>query len=282
MMIETDSPVYHTVAVGRAPSPGYNVSTPSTQPAIPQPAPVIRTERDVSSSHHIQSSQTANQHSSSQVSSHHPKHLLSSAHVSTSISSSTHHLKRSPSFSSSNQIGGSVGPPPPKKHKLLAAKDVSFAEAAKYGSLGDFSFFDRVRKALRSQEVYDNFLRFVFFFLINLYIFFIVERFRYIFYLFCRCLLLFTNEIVSKSELLAVTAPFFSRNPELQRWLQEFLGLTAGAAGGSPPTANNATSPPPAAAPVHTFLGNGSFPRDQILSHPTNQYSLSSGESLFF
>ncbi|XP_077299211.1 SIN3 transcription regulator family member A [Arctopsyche grandis] len=249
MMIETDLPTYHTVAVGRAPSPGYNVSTPSTQPTIPQPAPVIRAERDVSSSHHIQSSQSANQHSSSQVSSHHPKHLLGSTHVSTSISSSTHHLKRSPSFSSSNQIGGSVGPPPPKKHKLLAAKDVSFAEAAKYGSLGDFSFFDRVRKALKSQEVYDNFLR---------------------------CLLLFTNEIVSKSELLAVTAPFFSRNPELQRWLQEFLGLTAGAAGGSPPTANNASSPPPVAAPVHTFLGNGSFLRDQILSHPSNQYSLSS------
>lgn len=146
---------------------------------------------------------------------------------------------------------GSVGPPPPKKHKLLASRDVTLAEAAKYGTLSDFNFFDRVRKALKNQEVYDNFLR---------------------------CLLLFTNEIVSKSELLAVTAPFFSRHPELQRWLQEFLGITSGAAGGSPPIANSASSPPPAATPVHPSLGNGAHHRDQTPAHPPHPYSLLSSQ----
>ncbi|KAH9636584.1 hypothetical protein HF086_002658 [Spodoptera exigua] len=38
------------------------------------------------------------------------------------------------------------------------------------------------------------------------------------------CLLLFTNEIISSSELLSVTAPFLCRHPELQKWLQDFLG----------------------------------------------------------
>lgn len=60
-------------------------------------------------------------------------------------------------------ILGSVGPPPTKKHKLYAPRDVSHAEAARYGTLAEFGFFDRVHKAVRSQEVYDNFLRLVHF-----------------------------------------------------------------------------------------------------------------------
>lgn len=40
-----------------------------------------------------------------------------------------------------------------------ALRDVSYAEAAKLATAQDYSFFDRVRKALRSQHVYDNFLR---------------------------------------------------------------------------------------------------------------------------
>ncbi|CAH2083936.1 unnamed protein product [Euphydryas editha] len=111
-----------------------------------------------------------------------------------------HHLKRSPSFGSSTQIAS--GAPPPKKARAggssPALRDVSLAEAAKFATAQDYSFFDRTRKALRSQQVYENFLR---------------------------VLMLFTNEIISPSELLSVTEPFLYRHPELKKWFQDFLGL---------------------------------------------------------
>ncbi|XP_073964525.1 SIN3 transcription regulator family member A [Choristoneura fumiferana] len=126
-----------------------------------------------------------------------PKH---SSGVSTSAAA-PQHLKRSPSFTSSTQMRNS-GRPPPKKSRLSSftggvVRDVSYAEAAKYGTQQEYNFFDRARRALRSQEVYDNFLR---------------------------CLLLFTNEIISSSELVAVTSPFLCRHPELHKWLQDFVG----------------------------------------------------------
>ncbi|KPJ05860.1 Paired amphipathic helix protein Sin3a [Papilio xuthus] len=102
-----------------------------------------------------------------------------------------HHLKRSPSFTSSSQIGdvgklmrgteagtpAGSGAPPSKKPRCIsgtppgaggaggaggvpALRDVSYAEAAKLATAQDYSFFDRARKALRSQQVYDNFLRY--------------------------------------------------------------------------------------------------------------------------
>ncbi|XP_048480460.1 paired amphipathic helix protein Sin3a isoform X5 [Plutella xylostella] len=110
------------------------------------------------------------------------------------------HLKRSPSFSSTTGTMASGAPPPkkPRPSGLTGAhvRDVSYAEAAKCGSMHEYNYFDRVRKALRSQHVYDNFLR---------------------------CLLLYTNEIISASELVSVTAPFLCRHGELRRWLQDFV-----------------------------------------------------------
>lgn len=61
-------------------------------------------------------------------------------------------LKRSPSFSSqpvhhqSTTPAHHHHPPPAKKHKLSSFKDVSLAEAGKYGTLNDFAFFDKVIK----------------------------------------------------------------------------------------------------------------------------------------
>lgn len=152
---------------------------------------------------------------------------------------------RSDALTNRFRFAGTVGPPPPKKHKSAAPRDVSFAEAAKFGTQSDFSFFDKVRNVLRNNDVYDNFLR---------------------------CLLLFNNEVVSKSELLAVTAAFFTRHPELQRWLQEFLGLAPGASGGSPSQASAASSPPPVAVPVHNAYNNST--REPLSTHPPHPYSL--------
>ncbi|KAF4531705.1 hypothetical protein B566_EDAN012507 [Ephemera danica] len=99
-------------------------------------------------------------------------------------------VKRSPSFSTSSQ-------PPAKKPKMVSLRDVSLADAGKYGSLNDYAYFDKVRKALKSQEVYENFLR---------------------------CLILFNQEVVSSSELVQLVTPFLGRFPELLRWIKEFLG----------------------------------------------------------
>ncbi|KAJ8675395.1 hypothetical protein QAD02_011181 [Eretmocerus hayati] len=113
---------------------------------------------------------------------------------------STGQLKRSPSFSTSMSTSNSHvphGPPPPKKHKVTSVRDISIAEAGKHGTLSDYAFFDKVRKALRSPEVYENFLR---------------------------CLVLFNQEIISKSELVQLATPFLGRFPELLRWFKDFLG----------------------------------------------------------
>jgi len=61
---------------------------------------------------------------------------------------STGQLKRSPSFSTSATPGNSHhiqhGPPPSKKHKVASMRDISIAEAGKYGTLNDYAFFDKV------------------------------------------------------------------------------------------------------------------------------------------
>ena len=50
-------------------------------------------------------------------------------------------VKRSPSFSTS---ASAMHGQPAKKHKMASLRDVSLAEAAKYGSLNDYAFFDKV------------------------------------------------------------------------------------------------------------------------------------------
>ncbi|KAI5638066.1 paired amphipathic helix repeat domain-containing protein [Phthorimaea operculella] len=184
-----------------------------------------------------------------------------------------HHLKRSPSFTSTTPM--SIGAPPPKKSRQslmtgATVRDVSYAEAAKLATVHDYSFFDKAKRALRSQHVYDNFLRDVSYAeaaklaTVHDYSFFdkakralrsqhVYDNFlrdvsyaeaaklatvhdysffdkakralrsQHVYDNFLRCLLLFTNEIISSSELLVVTAPFLCRHPELQKWLQDFV-----------------------------------------------------------
>lgn len=61
-------------------------------------------------------------------------------------------------------LPAAVGGPPPKKSRVCGltgptVRDVSYAEASKLATVHEFNFFDRAKKALRSQHVYDNFLR---------------------------------------------------------------------------------------------------------------------------
>lgn len=110
------------------------------------------------------------------------------------------HIKSSPMLSPRS------GSPPAKRHKMACLRDVSIAEAGKYGSLTDYAFFDKVRKALKNQEVYENFLR---------------------------CLILFNQEIVSRSELVQLVTPFLGKFPELFRWFKDFVGVSKGSTPGS-------------------------------------------------
>ncbi|XP_020279862.1 paired amphipathic helix protein Sin3b isoform X2 [Pseudomyrmex gracilis] len=143
---------------------------------------------------------------------------------------STGQLKRSPSFSTTVTAGNSHhiqhGPPPLKKPKVASIRDVTIAEAGKYGTLNDYAFFDKVRKALRSQDVYENFLR---------------------------CLVLFNQEIISKTELIQLVTPFLSRYPELLRWFKDFLGYLSDSST-STTNAGNA-------------LGVETFPNNIVRSH---------------
>lgn len=87
--------------------------------------------------------------------------------------------------------------PPPAKKKL--PKDISsLADASKTGSLTEYAFFDKVRKALRHQEVYDNFLR---------------------------SIILFNEEIVTKPELVTLVSFFLSKFPDLFREFKDLLGV---------------------------------------------------------
>uniref|UniRef100_A0A8C5AQQ8 SIN3 transcription regulator family member Aa n=1 Tax=Gadus morhua TaxID=8049 RepID=A0A8C5AQQ8_GADMO len=83
------------------------------------------------------------------------------------------------------------------KHKLLNLKDSSTAESSKHGAGTESLFFEKVRKALRSAEVYDNFLR---------------------------CLVLFNQEVISRAELVQLVLPFLGKFPELFNWFKNFLG----------------------------------------------------------
>ncbi|XP_065063870.1 paired amphipathic helix protein Sin3a-like isoform X1 [Rhopilema esculentum] len=91
---------------------------------------------------------------------------------------------------------GSEKMPTKKKHRS-ALKDVSLAEAVKHGSFSEFAFFNKVRKALKSQEVYENFLR---------------------------CLALFNQEVVSRLELVQLMTNFLGKFPDLFTWFKTFLG----------------------------------------------------------
>ncbi len=66
--------------------------------------------------------------------------------------------------------------------------------------------YGQVRKSLRSPEVYNNFLR---------------------------CLILFNQEVISRQELVQLSANFLQKQPELFKWFKEFVGFKDGPLGSS-------------------------------------------------
>uniref|UniRef100_A0A672JIP9 SIN3 transcription regulator family member Ab n=1 Tax=Salarias fasciatus TaxID=181472 RepID=A0A672JIP9_SALFA len=87
--------------------------------------------------------------------------------------------------------------PPVKKKPKIMGKDHSLAEVGKHSTSTETMFFEKVKKALRSSEAYDNFLR---------------------------CLHIFNQEVISRTELVQLVIPFLGKFPELFTWFKNFLG----------------------------------------------------------
>uniref|UniRef100_UPI00358F1ACD paired amphipathic helix protein Sin3b-like n=1 Tax=Myxine glutinosa TaxID=7769 RepID=UPI00358F1ACD len=99
-------------------------------------------------------------------------------------------------------VGENLDLPPLKKSKRLSSfRDASLAAAGQYGTLRELSFFDKVRRALRSQEVYENFLR---------------------------CIQLYNIDIISVSDLLDLIKPFLGKFPELLIQFKHLVGKCFG------------------------------------------------------
>ncbi|XP_078474164.1 paired amphipathic helix protein Sin3b-like isoform X2 [Lampetra planeri] len=88
------------------------------------------------------------------------------------------------------------GPVAAKRPRMPSLRDPSLAAAGMHGTLREISFFDRVRCALHSPEVYENFLR---------------------------CVQLFNHNHVSSSALLDMARPFLGKFPELLVELRNLL-----------------------------------------------------------
>lgn len=133
-----------------------------------------------------------------------PQYPLPSSTPSSTSSSSTSSKSSRPPVHQSLKRPTPLSSTQGKKIRSCSLKDVSLAEASKHGTLGEFGFFDKVRRALGSQEVYDNFLR---------------------------CLLLYNNEVIGRAELVQLVQPFLMKFPELFSWFKRFLGYKEGQTG---------------------------------------------------
>uniref|UniRef100_A0A8C6LRI4 Paired amphipathic helix protein Sin3a n=1 Tax=Nothobranchius furzeri TaxID=105023 RepID=A0A8C6LRI4_NOTFU len=96
--------------------------------------------------------------------------------------------------------------PPAKKKSLMMGKGHGMTEFSKLSTSTETMFFEKVRKALRSSEAYDNFLR---------------------------CLHIFNQEVISRTELVQLVIPFLGKFPELFTWFKNFLGYRESSLGES-------------------------------------------------
>ncbi|XP_028999641.1 paired amphipathic helix protein Sin3a-like [Betta splendens] len=92
--------------------------------------------------------------------------------------------------------GVGIAPPVKKKPKGIE-KEHGLNEVSKHSTSTETMFFEKVKKALRSSEAYDNFLR---------------------------CLHIFNQEVISRAELVQLVIPFLGKFPELFTWFKNFLG----------------------------------------------------------
>ena len=66
----------------------------------------------------------------------------------------------------------------------------------KISTLNEITFFDRLKKALRTQQVFENFLK---------------------------CLALFNQDIITRSELIELVEPFLGKFANLYRWFKDYV-----------------------------------------------------------
>jgi histone deacetylase complex regulatory component SIN3 len=102
-------------------------------------------------------------------------------------------------------------------------------------------FFEKVKKALKSQEVYDNFLRYVISNFVKFYPQFqnspLLFIFRFCFTVFMtkgrallthpqllRCIVLYNEETLSPSDIVHIVVHFIGKFPELFAWFKNSVG----------------------------------------------------------
>ncbi|CAF0772019.1 unnamed protein product [Brachionus calyciflorus] len=69
----------------------------------------------------------------------------------------------------------------------------------RYAPMNETTFFEKLKKALRTQQVYDNFLK---------------------------CLALFNQDIITRNELIKLAEPFLSKFSNLYRWFKDYVENT--------------------------------------------------------
>ncbi|CAL1297521.1 unnamed protein product [Larinioides sclopetarius] len=82
--------------------------------------------------------------------------------------------------------------------KISEVNDPSMAPVYKYGSYEEHLFFDKIREAFWHREVYDNFMR---------------------------VLMLFNENVITRSELLKLATSFLGKFPDLLRQFKDILGF---------------------------------------------------------
>lgn len=69
-------------------------------------------------------------------------------------------------------------------------------DSNKHGTINEITFFEKLKKALRTQQVYENFLK---------------------------CLALFNQDIITRSELIKLVEPFLGKFSNLYRWFKDYV-----------------------------------------------------------
>lgn len=84
----------------------------------------------------------------------------------------------------------------PNNSSNLVSSNVEISLKKYNGTINEITFFERVKKALRNQQIYDNFLK---------------------------CLALFNQDIVTHTELISIVEPFLSKFANLYKWFKDYV-----------------------------------------------------------
>lgn len=135
-------------------------------------------------------------------------------------------------------------------NKTNNASQMNSLDSIKFGPINEANFFEKLKKALRTRQVYENFLK---------------------------CLALFNQEIISKSELINIVEPFLGKFANLYRWFKDYVENTSFQNVPNDTNLQNASNDSQAQANVDSNLNNNSLQvhssNIQVNGANSNKYS---------